>query len=390
MASILFYCALFLLFFSFSLQQSNADYNVIRFGAKPDGKTDSTEAFVRAWSSACRSTGPATVSVPRGGFLIKPIVFSGPCKNEILFRIDGKIVAPADYWSFGKSGFWILFYKVSRVTIHGGTIDAKGAGFWACRKAGMVCPPGARSMSFLGSNDIVVSGLTSINSQMFHISVDQSHNIILQNLNILAPSLSPNTDGVHVQSSTGITIRNSTIRTGDDCISLGPGSKNIWIQTIACGPGHGISIGSLAEHTNEDGVENVTVTGAIFTATQNGVRIKSWGRPTTGYAKNIVFQNIIMKNAYNPIIIDQKYCPSGHGCPNQDSGVKISGVAYKNINGTSASKVAINFVCSSSTPCKGLKLQNIELTYLSKGAAMSSCNNANGSTSGLVIPRSCF
>ncbi|KDP29562.1 hypothetical protein JCGZ_19275 [Jatropha curcas] len=328
------------LFLSFSLfQASNGAYNVMNFGAKADGKTDSTQAFLRAWSSACRSTRVATVYVPKGNFLVKPIVFSGPCKSKILFWIDGRILAPTNYWSFGSSGFWILFYKVSGVDIYGGTIDARGGGFWACRKAGNVCPPGARSISFVASRNIDVKGLSSINSQMFHIAISHCHNIMLQNVKIRAPSLSPNTDGIHMQSSTGITITDSSFKTGDDCISIGPGSNNIWIQRIACGPGHGISIGSLAAHTREGGVQNVTVTGVVFTGTQNGVRIKSWGRPSSGFAKDIVFQNIIMKNTYNPIIIDQEYCPSGHGCPNQSSGVKISGVTYKRIRGTSATKL---------------------------------------------------
>ena len=97
-----------------------------------------------------------------------------------------------------------------------------------------------QSISFVASSNIMVSRLTSINSQMFHISIDQCHNITLENMKISAPSWSPNTDGIHMQSSTGISITNSMIKTGDDCISIGPGSKNLRIHRIACGPGHGI------------------------------------------------------------------------------------------------------------------------------------------------------
>jgi len=140
---ILVYCVLFLLFAA-SYQASNVVYNVVKLGAKPDGKIDSTEAFKKAWTLACSSTWPAMVYVPKGSFLIKPVVFGGPCKNKILFSIDGTIVAPSNYWVFGNSGFWILFYKVTRVTVYGGTIDAKGGSFWACRNAGKNCPPGSR------------------------------------------------------------------------------------------------------------------------------------------------------------------------------------------------------------------------------------------------------
>lgn len=77
------------------------------------------------------------------------------------------------------------------------------------------------------------------------------------------------------------------------------------------------SIGSLGQQVNEDGVQNVTVTSSVFSRTLNGVRIKSWANPSNGYVRNVVFRNIIMKNVYNPIIIDQKYCPSNNGCSSQ-------------------------------------------------------------------------
>lgn len=64
-------------------------------------------------------------------------------------------------------------------------------------------------------------------------------------------------------------------------------------------------------------MQNVTVKTATFTGTQNGVRIKSWGRPSNGFARNILFQDVIMNNAQNPIVIDQNYCPGDDDCPGQ-------------------------------------------------------------------------
>jgi polygalacturonase len=69
--------------------------------------------------------------------------------------------------------------------------------------------------------------------------------------------------------------------------------------------------------------------------------------------------------------------------------VKISGVSYEHIKGTSASPVAIKFDCSESNPCWGLKLQDIKLNY-PKGSEISSCRNTRGSTNGVVIPKSCL
>lgn len=77
------------------------------------------------------------------------------------------------------------------------------------------------------------------------------------------------------------------------------------------------SIGSLGKELNEAGVQNVTVTNAVFSGSDNGVRIKSWARPSNGFVRNILFQNIVMNNVDNPIIIDQNYCPNNQGCPTQ-------------------------------------------------------------------------
>lgn len=77
------------------------------------------------------------------------------------------------------------------------------------------------------------------------------------------------------------------------------------------------SIGSLGWGVNEDGVENVTLTNSRFTGSDNGVRIKSWARPSNSFVRNVLFQNLIMNNVQNPIIVDQNYCPNNQGCPRQ-------------------------------------------------------------------------
>lgn len=97
-------------------------------------------------------------------------------------------------------------------------------------------------MTFNGVKDIVINGLKSVNSQTYHIGFNGCENVKVQNVLVLAPDESPNTDGIHVQKSTGVTITNSGMKTGDDCISVGPGTRNLWVQHVACGPGHGIRL----------------------------------------------------------------------------------------------------------------------------------------------------
>ncbi|CAN1156191.1 unnamed protein product [Linum perenne] len=296
-----------------------AQYNITTYGAIPDGKTDSTNAFIAAWNEVCRSFSPSTIYVPTGRFSIKNLALQGPCNSSIMFLIDGT---------------WIMFHAIDDVTISGGTLDGQGTGLWSCKSksdSAKSCPEGV----------------------------------------------------------TGVTIMNSMIGTGDDCISIGPGTNNLWIENISCGPGHGISIGSLGKEFDEAGVQNVTVKSVTFTGTENGVRIKSWGRPSTGFAKDILFQHVVMNNVYNPIIIDQNYCPGEKNCPGQASGVNVSNVIYQDIQGSSQTEVAVNFNCSDLNPCTRLSLEDLMLTYNNK-APDSLCKNAQGMASGIVQPSTCL
>ncbi|KAF3616241.1 Polygalacturonase [Capsicum annuum] len=366
-------------------------HNVVNFGAKPNGKIDSSNAFLTAWDLACGSTKPSTIYVPRGNFLVKQVHFRGKCNNsEIIFRIDGTLVAPFDYNVIGNEKNWIFFQGVDGVSIVGGSLDGQGSGLWTCKASEKNCPSGATTLGFSNSNNVAITGLTSLNSQMFHIVINGCKNVKLQDVKVYAPGKSPNTDGIHVQLSSDISILDSIISTGDDCVSIGPGTSNLWIQNIACGPGHGISIGSLGKDFEEAGVRNVTVRSVIFKDTQNGVRIKTWGRPSTGFVNNVLFQHVTMIDVENPIVIDQNYCPNNKNCPGQVSGVKVSDVTYQDIHGSSATRVAMKFDCSKRNPCRGIKLEDVNITYKNEPAAQASCANVAGTTTGIIQPTSCL
>lgn len=77
------------------------------------------------------------------------------------------------------------------------------------------------------------------------------------------------------------------------------------------------SIGSLGKYPGEKDVTGLIIRDSTITGTMNGVRIKSWANsPSPSKVSNITFDNIVLKDVSNPIIIDQLYCPSGR-CPNQ-------------------------------------------------------------------------
>lgn len=88
----------------------------------------------------------------------------------------------------------------------------------------------------------IVKGIKSVNSMFFHIGVVSCTNFHAESLHITAPGNSPNTDGIHITRSTHVKILSSNIGTGDDCISIGDTSVDVYISNIQCGPGHGIRL----------------------------------------------------------------------------------------------------------------------------------------------------
>ncbi|EMS68282.1 Exopolygalacturonase [Triticum urartu] len=102
-----------------------------------------------------------------------------------------------------------------------------------------------------------------------------------------------------------------------------------------------------------DGVTNSTV---------RGLRVGSLGRKEGEEDSNITFEDIIMADVSNPILIDQRYCPHGR-CSDVDkpSRVQISDVTFRRIQGTSSSKVAVQLRCSEEQPCSGVRLDGINL-----------------------------
>ncbi|KAJ0977056.1 hypothetical protein J5N97_012530 [Dioscorea zingiberensis] len=214
--------------------------------------------------------------------------------------------------------------------------------------------------------------------------------VTVQGVNITAPEESPNTDGIHVHQSDNVTVTDSSMHTGDDCISIGAGTTNVLIQRVSCGPGHGISIGSLGGGTTDvAGVKNIMVRNITFVGSQNGIRIKTWAKPNSGFVTDVVFQHITMNAVDNPILVDQNYCPGNRNCPNMTSGIAISNVSYTDITGTSTTPVAVKFDCSPTRPCNGISLEDVLLLYENR-PALSFCRNVNGTAAGYVVPESCL
>ncbi|KAL5737514.1 hypothetical protein ACOSP7_030275 [Xanthoceras sorbifolium] len=383
---------LLLLLFVAEVRARRNTFNVVDNGARGDGQTNNTKAFYNTWNQTCQFRGRSLVMVPEGKFLVGPMVLTGPCNGPIDIHLQGDLVAPTDQASLDLD-HWISFRYIDRLTINGGgTFDGQGPSAWpqnTCDKDPN-CKPLPISVRFDFITNSGISDITFLNSKYFHFNIFSCKNVIIQNVHIVAPDDSPNTDGIHIAKSDNIQVLNSVIGTGDDCISMGPGSKNINISNVQCGPGHGISIGSLGRSANEDDVFGVHVTNCNMTKTTNGVRIKTWGKPYQSSVSQLTFDHINFNNVDNPIIIDQQYCPLKN-CEPGASGVKINDVRFSNIWGTTTTQMAVTLNCSASNPCQNIETRDINIVYRGVGGgALSYCSNAHGASYGQHYPPSCL
>ncbi|CAA7056665.1 unnamed protein product [Microthlaspi erraticum] len=369
-------------------------FDVQSYGAKGDGKTDNTNAFTNAWKDACAYNGRSRVYIPRGTFYLGGVTFKGPCSGKISFFIDGTLLAPSNNDDI-KSDTWISFQYIDYLTITGsGIIDGQGKESWPhdeCYKHDK-CPLLAMNMGFDFVNNSRIKWITSRNSKAGHFNFFNVDHFNVTDVTITAPGDSPNTDGIKIAFSSNVQISNTHIGTGDDCIAILSGNTNFDIYNVTCGPGHGISVGSLGKSKEEKNVEGITVRDSVFTGTIAAVRIKTWESSASTIAiSKIVYENIQMVDVESPIIIDQTYCPFPPCEKAGDSHIQVQDVTLKNIWGTSRSKVAVNLECSKSFPCKDIQLIDINLKNNGPGGpATALCENVKGSARGTMVPPSCL
>lgn len=366
-------------------------FDVTQFGARGDGLADGSLAFMKAWNAACAVAGPATLRVPLGRFKVGKVVFQGPCKsNPLNVQFQGTVAQTTDPSAMSGNEPAMLFNEVSNILFSGGgTIDGQGAALWKYNTDGTNLLP--ISVQFSKAKFCTIENLKFLNAKGVHFKVTSSDNMLVQNLNINAPGDSPNTDGVVVSNSNKVIVTNCVIGTGDDCIAIGDTNNDIDVSKITCGPGHGLSIGSLGKRTNEGDVIKVKFSNCTLTETTNGLRIKTYRGSPSLKASNLVFQDIVMNSVKNPIIIDQQYNSEHAAAPSK---VAISDVHYINVQGTTISPIPVNLNCSTMFPCQGVELRDINLlptigARLIKGPLKSSCINAKFSIFGKFTAPGC-
>ncbi|KAL5798051.1 hypothetical protein ACOSQ2_002871 [Xanthoceras sorbifolium] len=378
--------AMFMMLMFVSIAEAQV-FDIGKYGGKPNSNI--AQALTSAFTEACASTTPSKVLVPKGTYNLSPVKISGPCKAPIEIQVHGTIIAQTEN---DPATTWVSFQYIDHLTLSGGGVfDGQGHKVWGKCGNNNYCKHLPINLAFNFITNGLVQDVTSKDSKQFHVNVLGSKELKFLRFKISAPEHSINTDGIHIGRSKGISVIDSRIETGDDCVSIGDDSQQITVTGVTCGPGHGISVGSLGKYQNEGPVIGVTVKNCTISNTMNGVRIKTWPASFPGTASDMHFEDIIMNNVGNPILIDQVYCPWNQCNAKLPSRVKISNVSFKNIRGTSSTPVAVKLACSSGIPCQGVEIANIDLTYTGKDApnALSQCSHVQPKVSGKMNPPAC-
>jgi polygalacturonase len=298
-------------------------YSITDFGAKVNGEL-MTDAINQAIRKA-KDDGGGTVLIPGGTFLTGPIrLYSNITLHlspgaVLLFSTDQKDYGIVDsrWEGVSRKVYMSCIYgeNIDNVTVSGsGTIDGNGQHWWDLfrNRRDELKYPRPKLISFEQSSRIVIKDINIMNSPSWTINPIRSTNITIDNVSILNPSDSPNTDGIDPESCSNVRISNCNIDVGDDCIAIKSGTEdaderipceNITITNCTMVHGHGGVV--LGSEMSGD-IRNVVISNCVFQDTDRGIRLKS-RRGRGGIIEDIRVSNLIMDNVLSPFILNLYY-----------------------------------------------------------------------------------
>lgn len=268
-------------------------YNIEDFGALKNSKKLATEAITRAIEAANKAGG-GTVYVPAGTFLTGAIHM----KSNIELNLNpGAILSfstnPEDYpavecrWEGVKQQVHspcIYGRELVNVSITGsGMINGNGELWWEKfrNRREELQYPRPTLIGLDSCQRVTLKDIALVNSPSWTVNPIGCYNVTIDNISILNPADSPNTDGINPESCTNVRISNCNIDVGDDCIAIKAGTEdtkervpceNITITNCTMVHGHGGVV--LGSEMSGD-IRNVTISNCVFKQTDRGIRMKS-------------------------------------------------------------------------------------------------------------------
>ena len=396
---------------SFRTAEESYTLNVRRFGAVGDGAHDDTPA-IQAAINCCPAKG--RVLIPAGDYRVLPIFLRSHISIELQrgatllletdrskFPILPGMTRSTDETADLNLGSWegnpldmfaafISAWNVEDVTLFGeGVLDGQGdkADWWVNHRTmrGAWRP----RMLFINQCDrVTVQGLSFRNSPAWNLQPYFSRNLKFLNVNVTAPSNSPNTDGFDPESCEHILLAGAHFSLGDDCIAIKAGKlymgatyktpcSDLEISHCLMENGHG---GMTCGSEMAGGVNKVYLHDCLMRNTDRGLRIKTRrGRGQQGVIDDILFENVVMERVGTPYVVNclyfcdpdgkTEYVQTREKQPVDERTPRVGRIAFRNVTARDVT-CAGYFLGLPERPIECVEMENVTISCAADAAPM--------------------
>ena len=375
-------------------------FDITRYGAKADGKTEATEAIRKA-IDACAAAGGGTVLAPAGTFLTGAIHLKSRINLHVaegatlLFSTDPKLY-PIVYTRFEGTecmNYSPLIYAWEQTDIGvtgSGTLDGQAAqeNWWNWKRSTRLNPDADRKLLVsMGDKDVPVKDrvfgeghylrpnffqpyrctnvlIEDVNirrSPMWELNPVLCRNVTVRNVKI--DSHGPNNDGCDPECCTDTLIDGCEFSTGDDCIAIKSGRNRdgrrvnvpcdgVIVRNCRMKDGHGgVSIGSEVS----GGIRNVFVDNCRMDSPHldRALRIKT-NSYRGGTIENINFANTTVGQVAQAVVDIDFFYEEGEGGPFRPV---VHNVVVENVT-SQKSRYALYLRGYASDPISGVRIAN--------------------------------
>ncbi len=380
-----------------------AVFNVLDYGAVPDGKTKNTAAIAKA-IAACAEVGGGTILFPAGKYLTGSVM---PESNQTLhFEAGSELLYsgdPAD--SPIVASRWEctnVFTHASLIYADGkhniaitgrGTLNGQGWNWWwRSNSRGRKSPPGedaaanqvawraiyqrieagekltaadfTQAAKFLrpslvglyNCKNVLVADVTLFKSPMWMLHPVYCDDVVVRGVRFVSadpegqPSPEgegPNGDGIDIDSSRNVRISDCFFNTSDDCIVIKSGRDNDGLRTNR--PTEFVTITNCVMYQGHGavvigsetsgGIRNITASNCVSVGTDCGIRIKSM-RGRGGVLENFRFDNWVIEDAKKQAFeINTRYNPAPEAPFGKTTPI-FKNFSYSNITIKNAAQIA--------------------------------------------------
>lgn len=291
-------------------------YDVTEFGAKAGSDEAATEAIQDAIDAAA---GGGTVSVPAGRYRTGSLHL----RSGVTLRVErGAVIEGSpdldDYEDAGDPDHhdrerWHLLWADGAedvALVGGGRIDGNGHAFWKTEDPEVVSSERRPDLSeaertyylemdrrpspmveFTGCRDVHVEGITLKDSPGWTLHLEECTGARVRDVDIDAPKIGPNTDGIDVTASSDVMVAGCRISCGDDAVCLKTSYESspcervtvsdCVLESRTCG----VKIGTESWAD----IRDVTVSNCVIHDSERGLGIHAYDG---GTVENVVFADL--------------------------------------------------------------------------------------------------